>query len=355
MSEYRNLLERDISRLSPPRIPFEELERRRDRKRRDQRIRAGVLGLALAIAAAWLGASAIRSGPSPADDTPNPAPAPSAPIDDYVVDLGTGSATPMPEAIVRLGDGSGGYQVSPDGRALLFEVLDGDTSITQLYVANVDGSNVRLVTNEPGGAVGGAWSPDGMKIAYVAGWRQLPGVSLVLLNLGTGRTTELVRGLMDGGPQGVVVDVRDFPFPSFSPDGQTVLFSSEGFFLETVSSAGGEVTRLHGDAAWGAYSPDGETISFLNSLGYNVRVGLWDYGGLVLEDADGRGEQRHLTDAEDHSVWSPDGTRIAFEWKSQVRIVDVATGSVTKVAIGVRPAWLDDDTLIVERYEAIDR
>ena len=74
MSEHRSTLERELERLSPPRIPFDQLARRRDRKRRDQRIRAGVLGLAIAIAVGWLGVNAIRSTPPvPADDsTPRP-------------------------------------------------------------------------------------------------------------------------------------------------------------------------------------------------------------------------------------------------------------------------------------------
>src|SRR5262245_13504099 len=73
MTEYRDMLERELGRLSPPRIPFEELAGRRDRRRRDQRIRAAVLGLAIAVAMGWWGLQAIRSAPQPADD-PKPTP-----------------------------------------------------------------------------------------------------------------------------------------------------------------------------------------------------------------------------------------------------------------------------------------
>ena len=75
MSEYRDTLERELERLQPPRIPFEQLAGRRDRKRRDQRIRAGLLGISIAIAVGWLGINAIRSSPPvPADPSPPPAP-----------------------------------------------------------------------------------------------------------------------------------------------------------------------------------------------------------------------------------------------------------------------------------------
>jgi hypothetical protein len=65
-------LERELDRLTPPRIPFDQLARRRDRKRRNERIRAGVLGLAVAIAVGWLGFSVIRSSPPVPGGEPPP-------------------------------------------------------------------------------------------------------------------------------------------------------------------------------------------------------------------------------------------------------------------------------------------
>ena len=53
MSDNRSTLERELERLSPSRIPFEQLVRRRDRKRRNQRVAAGVVGIAVFVAAVW--------------------------------------------------------------------------------------------------------------------------------------------------------------------------------------------------------------------------------------------------------------------------------------------------------------
>ncbi len=74
MSDYRSTLERELERLSPPRIPFDQLARRRDRRRRDQRIKAGVLGLAIVLFLGFLGLSlsAIRSAPPVPVDDPRP-------------------------------------------------------------------------------------------------------------------------------------------------------------------------------------------------------------------------------------------------------------------------------------------
>jgi hypothetical protein len=54
MSDNRSTLERELERLSPSRIHFEQLVRRRDRKRRNQRIAAGVVGIAVFVAAVWI-------------------------------------------------------------------------------------------------------------------------------------------------------------------------------------------------------------------------------------------------------------------------------------------------------------
>jgi hypothetical protein len=68
-------MERETRRFIQREGAFERLQRRRDRKRRNQRIRAGVLSLAIAIGVGWLGVNAIRSTPSPADrPTPSPEP-----------------------------------------------------------------------------------------------------------------------------------------------------------------------------------------------------------------------------------------------------------------------------------------
>jgi hypothetical protein len=78
MSDPRSVLEGESRRFVQTDGAFERLLRRRDRKRRNQRIQAGVLGLTIAIAGSWLGVSALRSTPRvPAiDPTPTVTPTP---------------------------------------------------------------------------------------------------------------------------------------------------------------------------------------------------------------------------------------------------------------------------------------
>jgi hypothetical protein len=54
MTEYRTILERDLERITRPAgFTFDDLERRRGRKRRNQRIAAGVVGIAVFVGAVW--------------------------------------------------------------------------------------------------------------------------------------------------------------------------------------------------------------------------------------------------------------------------------------------------------------
>jgi hypothetical protein len=72
MSNSQRTLERELERLHPPRIPFEQLERRRDRKQRNQRVAAGVLGIAVFALAAIGFVRLLGSEGTPAGDPRSP-------------------------------------------------------------------------------------------------------------------------------------------------------------------------------------------------------------------------------------------------------------------------------------------
>ena len=54
MSDHTKLFERAAARYEPPELPMDGLLKRRDRKRRNQRIAAGVVGIAVFVAAIWI-------------------------------------------------------------------------------------------------------------------------------------------------------------------------------------------------------------------------------------------------------------------------------------------------------------
>ena len=64
MTTYEHdLVERTVQMLAPEEPTFEGLLRRRDRKRRNQRLAAGAVGLAIGIAVVVLGSAYLRSAP----------------------------------------------------------------------------------------------------------------------------------------------------------------------------------------------------------------------------------------------------------------------------------------------------
>ena len=73
MSDRHDLLNRFVPFFPAPEQPFEGFLRRRDRKRRDRRIAAGALGVAVGLAAILIGSSITRQHPSvPANPIPTP-------------------------------------------------------------------------------------------------------------------------------------------------------------------------------------------------------------------------------------------------------------------------------------------
>jgi hypothetical protein len=67
VNEYRSVLERAGSNFAPLDLELESILRGRDRKRRNQRIAAGVVGIAVFVAAVWIvtsGLSFDRSTPA---------------------------------------------------------------------------------------------------------------------------------------------------------------------------------------------------------------------------------------------------------------------------------------------------
>jgi Tol biopolymer transport system component len=333
--------------------PYDALLRRRDRKRRNQRITAGVVGIAVFVAAVWIVTSVGSvdrtqpAVPGGAETGPTPTPpAGTAPeTTGYLMDLNTGQMTQLPKSI------SGGelYAVSPDGTMVAFTSGD-DTGTRQVFIANLDGTDVQQVTHDRDGAAFPDWSPDGAAIAYTTRAYYTSGDvdkgNIFVLDLATGETSQVTNEKPTTEP------LAHPGFPQFSPDGASIIYEvnrGDGWGMRIVPVTGGKSVLLVGGGkndveAWtGTLSPDGSTLAVACS-------GRLE--GICIADADGTNLRTLVSGLRlNYPRWSPDGTRIAYTSSSggnKVFVVDVATGEATDVADGIASDWLDDHTLIVE-------
>jgi Tol biopolymer transport system component len=348
MSDLKSVLERGLRGFEPSDDAFERTLRRRDRKRRNQRIAAGVVGIAVFVAAVWIVTSVSSLDRSetpvvPGGDVTGPAvtgPAETAPEPAYLIDLNTGEETQLLKSIVGCC-----YASSPDGTRVAYISLD-DAGRQQLFIARLDGSDVRQVTHDQRWA-GGApldWSPDGAAIAYTSGWDEEV-INIFVLDLATGETSQVTheepqtKTCLGCAPLGAA-------YPQFSPDGASIVYEvsrdGEHVSVRIVPVTGGKSVLLPG-TGMGTISPDGSTLA--------VRCS----DGICVAQADGT-NLRVLVSGPSlfGPEWSPDGTRIAYGDQAdgptgnKVFVVDVATGETTFVADGFVNDWLDDHTLIIE-------
>ncbi|MGH2630631.1 MAG: TolB family protein [Actinomycetota bacterium] len=294
---------------------------------------------------------------SPSLPTPTMEPVVSPRSHPRFLDLRTGERTAIPRSITSLGPTD--LRVSDDGAKLAF--VGGGA---QIYVANIDGTGVRQLTQTDAVVKDPHWSPDGSRIVFTASGR------VYIVDVSTRVVTPLTRDL------GLVWE------PNFSADGRTIVFTVapatsdwKWLALWSVPADRGRPHELMTKAALGTHSPDGRTIAFLCvALPGDGHVWI-DPQRLLLADADGS-DRRGLL-ASDHEGecggggefwswtfeqpdWSPDGRRIAFAdgvgsfvpGSSKVRIVNVATGDMSIVGRGLHPSWVDGHTLIIEQPES---
>jgi Tol biopolymer transport system component len=353
MIEDRLLFDRAVRRFVPPEPSFERLLERRDRKRRNKRIAAGVVGILVAVigfAAALRAVDADRGVPI--------APVPSVPPLAENGEIAIGTYPGNGDGLQSISVGTGAAHVlvpcsgacydianadwSPDGtRLAYFELSYEAPGSSGIYVLDVaTGATTRLTrcASRCHSQQDLDWSPDGMKIAY----REDDGSGIVVMDADGSNPTRPPTGFVERPGQ-----------PSWSPDGTRIAFSGErrdtsGIY--TMNGDGSERTVLRegpeasapGSPAW---SPDGTNIAFLvnppRGDGYASQVWVMSADGsestLIADFC--------CTDSWG-PVWSPDGRKIAFvtqpdqneAWSLYVMNADGTELTRIGEAFG-RPAW----------------
>jgi len=212
-------------------------------------------------------------------------------------------------------DGALGPKWSPDGSRVAF--VAGDI----LVVSLADGAITNL-TNHLGGS-SPAWSRDGRKIAFISNRDGL---------------TELYVMNADGSSVRRLSDHIGFSGrPAWSPDSSRIAFGCE---LEignqdicTINAGGSGLVRLTTDPArdYGAVFSSGGLAFVTDRFGLET-IAVLENGGTV----------RGVSEGND-PAWSPDGSRIAFTNGGDVFVIAAAGGSavnLTNDGLGYYgPAW----------------
>lgn len=347
MIDEHERFERAFELFPMPEPSFDRLLRRRDRKRRNQRIAAGVVGAAVFAPIALAIGIAMRSEPSPAD-APTPVVAPNmfADIHGWIAYRSGSQIMAVdpanPQDTVALDEPSHRHDPigwSPDGTQLLLSDVHLGYPIGDLFVMHADGSRTHLPSGD-----WGSFSPDGRMITYAVGG----GGGGVYVIDADGVTPRLVAKAVSPGPCG--------QFATWSPDGSRIAFTDfQGPYGPTCSDSPQGVSFVNADGTglreqlvhlpWGgasgiAWSPDGSQL-VLSMTGYSE--GDTPRGRIYVVNADGSGLRQISSGVDDRwPAWSPDGTRIAFVRKHQLFTI-AADGSDVQRMEGVSPegtiAW----------------
>jgi len=207
----------------------------------------------------------------------------------------------------------------------------------QIWMVETQSLKARLVLDAGSTVYNPWWSPDGRRFAYrrVLNW-------LVVRDLETGEEERIT-------PLGLAKDDDVF----WSPDGTRILVISEDILRDDGTREDTPYARLYvvdvatkrttlltpedRDHTYACWSPDGKKIAYVNaSLEGKDSFNTFD---LFVIDAAGGTPRRITWDlAPKFSIqWSPDGTKLAFDWEDPVRVEpsNPSTGSCGTCRIGV--------------------
>ena len=170
----------------------------------------------------------------------------------------------------------------------------------EIYVMNADGGNPQNLTNNPSDDRYPSWSPDGKRIAFSSDRDGRPRKNF-------GITYEIYVMDADGGNQQRLTN-NDFDdwHPVWSPDGKRIAFSSdrddrEGHFsheIYVMDADGGNpqnLTNNPSDDRYPSWSPDGKRIVFSARRDGHFIGELGITYEIYVMDADG-GNQQRLTE-----------------------------------------------------------
>lgn len=226
-----------------------------------------------------------------------------------------------------------GTQISFSGRVGRFK---------ELFVMDMDGSNIKQLTNERALAISSSWDPTASKIVYTSYRSRVP--DLFIYDLASKLTKQITRG-------------SDLEIGAhFSPDGRTLAVSrtdgndSNILLLNLDGTTASRVTPPNRAIDVSpVFSPDGSSILFCSNRAGGPQI--------YKMGRDGSSPQRVSFVSSNYCtspVWSPKGDKIAFVCRAdgnfQIFVSDADGGNplqLTSMGSNEDPDWSPDGRYLV--------
>jgi Tol biopolymer transport system component len=237
---------------------------------------------------------------------------------------------------------------SPDGKLIAVTFEPGIISaLHQIHILNADGSMAFQLTD---GALGKdrfdaaypSWSPDGQQVVFRGS---------VINPVTGGKVAGIYVMGIDGSGLKRIVDNAAYPDadePAWSPDGELIAFvafdratpGNKDIFV--AARDGGEVTRLTNNGAddfYPAWSRDGKQIAFVSARDDNFEI--------YVMNANGSGQRRltRFIGPDTQPSWSADGRRVVFVSKRQrdqyntIYVMERNGSRLRRLSSGNTPNW----------------